>query len=396
MNDSDFKNLDPTVKKLGVVSFFADVASEMLYPITPIFLTTILGASMSSLGIIEGTAEAIASLLKTYSGVWSDRLSKRKPFIILGYLLGGISKPFIGISTSWFQVLFLRVLDRTGKGLRSSPRDALIADVVSPSQRGSAFGWHRSMDTLGAAVGPLLTITLLSLTTLQLRSLYFFALIPGLLSVAMAMTIKEQKHPLPRVANTKTNWSLKQLTPSLKTYLIAWTIFSLTNSSDVFILMKAKNSGFSTNMIVFLYCAYNLIYALSSPYLGSLSDKLPRKYLMFFGLLTYSFVYLGFGLSSEPWHYWILFIFYGLYMGATDGVGKALAVDLSPEHQKATTLGLLGTSTGFATIIASSLAGIIWDSIGSSYTFFFGTLGALLASALILTLKTSEPDQKFT
>ncbi len=313
------ESLNPTVVKLGIVSFFADVASEMLYPVTPIFLTTVLGASMANVGMIEGIAEAIASLLKTYSGSWSDSIAKRKPFIIIGYALGAISKPFIGLSQSWMHVLGARALDRTGKGIRSAPRDALIADSVEPSKRGAAFGWHRGMDTFGAAVGPLLAILLLSFNSDNLRSLYFWALIPGILSVAVIFFIKEPKHEAQRRPRENPFASWKHFNPSFKKYIYAWGAFSLTNSSDVFLLMKAKSSGLSTQTVIFLFCLYNLTYSLSSPYLGHLSDRIDRKKIMAMGLFVFFLVYLSFGFATETWHFWTLFLIYGLYMGATEG-----------------------------------------------------------------------------
>jgi MFS family permease len=243
------------------------------------------------------------------------------------------------------------------------------------------------MDTLGAAVGPLLTIMLLSADLANLRSLYFYAILPGLFSVLIAMTVKETAQRLtPHSKNDNHTWVIADFNDSFKKYLIAWTLFSLANSSDVFLLMKAKNSGFSTTAIVLLYCTYNLTYALSSPYLGKLSDRIPRKHLMIFGLLIFALVYIGFGFSSERWHYWILFFLYGFYMGATDGVGKALAIDYCPKHLKATALGLMGTATGVATIIASTVAGTIWDHLGSSYTFFYGAIGAGIALILLVRL----------
>jgi MFS family permease len=376
--------LNPTVVKLGIVSFFADVASEMLYPITPIFLTTVLGASMANLGLVEGFAETVASLLKTYSGIWSDRISRRKPFIILGYALAAFSKPLTGMSQSWTGVLGARGLDRTGKGLRTAPRDALLAESVTVESRGAAFGWHRAMDTLGAFLGPLLAIWLMSMSAGNLRPLYFWALIPGLLSVLVVLTVTEPKHPKPKQAIWTNPFKVRQeLSAPFKRYLYAWGLFSLTNSSDVFLLMKAKSSGLSTQLVILFYCGYNLVYALSSPWLGALSDRIGRKKLMIAGLLVFGAVYLGFGLASQSWHYWALFLVYGLYMGATEGVGKALAVDLSPTHLKATNLGLLATVSGLCTIFASTFAGVIWDQWGSAWTFFYGALGALLASVWI-------------
>lgn len=395
MNTENENALNPTVVKLGLVSFFADVASEMLYPVTPIFLTAVLGASMSNLGLIEGVAEAIASLLKTYAGSWSDSVAKRKPFIIVGYFFGAISKPFIGLSQSWTQVLSARALDRTGKGIRSAPRDALIVDSVSASKRGAALGWHRGMDTLGAAVGPLLAIVLLSVNPNDLRSLYYWALIPGLISVAVIFTVREPKHevhPKPFENPFKT-WN--KCGPDFRKYIYAWGIFSIANSSDVFLLMKAKSMGLSTQSVILLFCVYNLIYALSSPYLGKLSDRIDRMKVLISGLCIFGLVYLGFGFVNAAWQFWLLFGVYGLYMGATDGVGKALAVDLAPNEYKATSIGILGTVTGVCTIVASVLAGLIWDQFGSQWTFIFAALGSFLTiTILIFILKQKSHSRK--
>ncbi|CAN5493313.1 MFS transporter [soil metagenome] len=390
------KALNPTVVKLGFVSFLADVASEMLYPVTPIFLTTVLGASMASLGLIEGVAEATASLLKTFAGRASDRMGRRKPFVVVGYLLAALSKPFIGAATSWIHVLLARALDRTGKGLRSAPRDALIADSVSAANCGAAFGWHRGMDTFGAAVGPLLAVYLISARPGDLRSLYYWAIIPGLLSVLVTLTLKETKQKeKKRLAESASKpamsfLSWREFGPDLKKYVIAWTTFSLTNSSDVFLLMKAKASGLSIQHTILLYCAYNLIYSLSSPYLGILSDRIPRKNILISGLAVFAAVYVGFAFATDTWHFWLLFICYGLYMGATDGVGKALVVDLCEPKRKATALGFLGTTSGLATIFASTAAGLLWDHSGATTAFLFGAAGAVLASVLLL--KVTVPD----
>ncbi len=388
------KALNPTVVKLGLVSFFADVASEMLYPVTPIFLTTVLGASMSTLGLIEGIAEAIASLLKTYSGSWSDSISKRKPFIIIGYFLGAISKPLIGLSTNWIHVLAARSIDRMGKGIRSAPRDALISDSVASANRGAAFGWHRSMDTAGAATGPLLAIVLLSINPGDLRSLYYWALIPGVLSVFIILSIRESKavhSPIKKWENPLKTWN--HSSSEFKKYIFAWGFFCLANSSDVFLLMKAKSAGLSLTSVILVFCLYNLIYSFSSPSLGKLSDTTDRRKILMLGLSIYALVYIGFALANQIWHFWILFGIYGFYMAATDGVGKALAIDLTPAHLKATGIGILGTVTGFCTIVASVVAGLIWDHLGSSWTFFFGAAGAIAAIIMLLS-NLKRPLQK--
>jgi MFS family permease len=241
------------------------------------------------------------------------------------------------------------------------------------------------MDTLGAAVGPLLAILFLSLNPSDIRSLYFWALIPGLISVFILFYVKEPKHQDKAKPFTNPFKTWANLDAGFKTYIYTWSIFSLTNSSDVFLIMKAKQTGISTQIVILLYCFYNLVYALSSPYLGKLSDTKSRKHILAFGLLIFFIVYLGFGFAFEPWHFWILFSIYGLYMAATDGVGKALAVDLVPAQLKATGIGILGTATGLCTIAASLIAGLLWDSYGPLWTFIFGAGGAIIAASLLIS-----------
>lgn len=390
-NDDKNKVLNPTVVKLGLVALLADISSEMLYPITPIFITSVLGASMASLGLVEGFAEAIASLLKTYSGAWSDKLASRKPFIVGGYALSAIAKPVIGISSHWGEVLLARALDRTGKGFRSGPRDALIADAVDRKLLGAAFGWHRAMDTIGAALGPLIALLYLSKFSDNLRGIFLWALIPGALAVALTLTVKEKK--VVRAAgpvSKKSMWAWSGLTPSFRQYLVTWGIFSLVNSSDVFLLLKTKQSGISLQGTILIYCFYNLIYALASPSLGQLSDRVGRKPLLLFGFLTFAFVYGCFAMASRPWQFWILFGIYGLYIAATDGVGKAFAIDLIDSSKRATGVGMLGTVTGISTLIASTVAGALWDHFGAGSTFLFGAAGALVAAASLSLIPSNK------
>lgn len=383
--------LSPTVIRLGLVSFFADVSSEMLYPVTPIFLTLVLGASVSSVGLIEGVAEGTASLLKAYSGRWSDRLQKRKAFIWLGYLFAAIAKPLVGGASSWGQVLFARSFDRFGKGIRTAPRDALLAESVSPAQRGAAFGWHRMMDTLGAVIGPLVAILFLQYykSPSDLRWLYYAAIVPGLFSVLIVFTVRERSSQAAAFIKTE-SFKLGKMSKEFKRFLIGWGVFSLANSSDVFLLLKAQSSGLSLTFTILLYAFYNLLYSLVSPYLGYLSDKFGRKWILVVGLFVFAFVYILFSLATVPWHFAALFGVYGVYMAATDGVGKAFAVDLVPVHLKATGIGLLGTVAGFATIVASSVAGLLWDRLGSQWTFYYGAFGALIAIIILVGL----PAQK--
>ncbi len=382
------KVLNPTVVKLGLVSLFADIASEMLYPITPIFLTTVLGASMTSVGFIEGFAEGLGSLLKTFSASWSDKISKRKPFILGGYFLSAIGKPLMGFATSASHILFARGLDRVGKGIRGAPRDALISESVAGEHRGAAFGWHRAMDTAGAAIGPLLAVVYLHFCSDNLRSIYYWALIPGLLSVFFVVIVKERP-------STKTNaekkapqfFIWKSLPFKFKKFVMTWGLFSLVNSSDVFLLLKAKQQGLGMITVIFMYCFYNLFYSLLSPYFGKLSDNFSRKNIIVLGLLIFAFVYAGFSIATFPWHFWALFAIYGIFMAMTDGVGKAYAIDLIENEiptLKATSLGVLGTITGLATIAASSTAGFLWEYVSPQWTFFYGAAGAFLCASLLL------------
>lgn len=396
------KVLNRAIVVLGLVSLFADISSEMLYPITPLFLTSILGASMAQVGIIEGVAEAIASLLKTYSGFISDRSQHRKPWIIAGYFFSAISKPFVGLSTNWLQVLGARSFDRFGKGIRSAPRDALLAESVDPVFHGAAFGWHRAMDTLGAAIGPLLTLFLLSSLLFSMRSLFLWAVVPGLIAVALLFFVPEKKSKKAEVAIQKIlklsslRQDFKKFSAKFKIYLGAWGIFSLTNSSDVFLILKAKSLGTTLTQVILMYCFYNLFYALLSPVLGEWSDRLcakglSRKIILQGGLILFAMVYAGFAVVNQAWQLWVLFAFYGIYMAATDGVGKAYAVDLIPKNAKGTGLGLLGTVTGLATVMASFVAGELWDHFGAKTPFYYGAMGAVLAVLLLSFFKECSP-----
>lgn len=386
--------LNRAVLILGLVSLFADISSEMLYPITPLFLTSILGASMAQVGLIEGLAEATASLLKTFSGVLSDHSQRRKPWIISGYFFSAIAKPFIGLSNSWTQVLAARSFDRLGKGIRGSPRDAMLAESVEAQYHGAAFGWHRAMDTLGAAIGPLLTLFLLSSLMLSMRSLFIWAVVPGLFAVVLLFFVPEKKSVAPQKLNSLSLSSLSDLgsfSGAFKKYLGAWGLFSLVNSSDVFLILKAKALGVTLSEVILMYCFYNLFYALLSPLLGEWSDRrqsqgLSRKVILQIGLILFVVVYVGFAVVRKPWQIWGLFALYGIYMAATDGVGKAYAIDLIAKDKKATGLGLLGTVTGLATVMASFLAGLLWDYFGAQAPFFYGACGALLAVFLLQTI----------
>lgn len=378
----------PAVFVLGYVSFFTDVASEMLYPITPIFLTTIIGTSMMNVGLIEGFADGFASLLKTYAGFWSDKRSKRKPFLFAGYFISAISKPVIGLATAPIDVLGGRTLDRMGKGLRTAPRDAMIADLVLPEDRGLAFGWHRLLDTLGAVTGPLLALILLKYIT-DIRDAYFFALIPGAISVSLIFFVKETGH-LAKPLAEKFQFKWKALSTEFKTFIFGWTIFCLTNSSDAFLILKMKEAGIDFTGIILMYAFYNLFYALLSPSLGEWADRIGTKKVLLFGLVIFILVYSGFAFSTRIYQFTILLALYGVFMASTEGVSKAYVSKLVPSENKASALGIHGTFMGFAQIFASVIAGYLWDVYGAQVALLYSCIGSFFLIGILLFGKVNK------
>lgn len=382
-----FRGLTPNVIRLGLVSFFADISSEMLYPLIPIFLTAVLGAPMAIVGVIEGAAEATASLLRTVSGRLSDLSGRRRPYVLAGYTLSAFAKPLLALAMGWPLVLLARVADRFGKGLRSSPRDALLADSVDAASRGRAFGWHRGMDTAGAVLGPLLALALIAVAREQWRLIFLLAFIPGIIGAGLVLFVRERRRPAPAAPP---RLRLSAFPPAFRQYLAAWGVFAIANSSDVFLILRANKMGFTPTRVILLYAFYNVVYAAASPYLGHLSDVLGRRRVLIGGLLVFALVYIGFAIIPTAGWLWPLFAVYGLYIAATDGVGKAFAVDLVPDTVRASALGLLGTLTGVATLIASSVTGLLWQLLGPWAAFGYGALGALLGCLLLWRLAPAK------
>ncbi len=376
------QRLSPDVKRLGWVSFFTDVSSEMLYAVTPLFLTIVLGASASIVGLIEGIAEGVASVLKGVSGWYSDRIRKRKRFILAGYGLSAVSKPLIALAIGWPLVLFARVLDRFGKGLRGSARDALIADLTPPEIRGRAFGLHRALDTAGALSGVAISLVLLqSLGTADqsgLRSLYWIAFIPALLGVLLIFQVREARREVPagagepavRVKLGKRYWGI----------VIIAAIGYLGFSSDAFLILKSKHVGLTTSQVLLAYLGFNACYSLSAYPIGRRADRASKEFLLAVGLLIYSIVYLGFALLREPWVVFPLFILYGLFAALTEGVLRALISNVVDKHVRATALGVFGMITGVIVFLASLVAGWLWDNVSTSAPFFVGSFFGLLSA----------------
>lgn len=372
------------VVRLGWVSALTDVSSEMLYAVTPLFLTQVLKASMSQLGLIEGLAEGTASVLKGVSGWHSDRIRKRKIFIFSGYSLSALAKPLIALAAGWPAVLLARFFDRFGKGLRTTARDALIADSCPPEKRGRAFGLHRAMDTAGALVG--VAISLILLLLLQSRSdqgsafrmLYWLAFIPAALGVLLILGVREIRPRAPQPSPGARAASLA-FGRDYYTVLILFSLFTLGCSSDAFLLMRARDAGWSVIAVIAAYLCYNASYSLLSYPVGKRADRMPKQRLLAFGFLIYAFVYLGFAWLPGKWSVWPLFLIYGVYIAFTEGVSKALVSNLVPSASRGTALGLFYMVTGLLAVIASVVAGLLWDLVSPAAPFYLGSALALIA-----------------
>lgn len=382
-----FSGLGRNVFVLGLVSLFTDISSEMLYPVVPLFLTGVLGAPMAVLGLIEGIAESTASLLKMVSGAWSDRVGRREPFVIWGYSLSAFSKPLLFLAGTWHLVLAARILDRLGKGIRTSPRDVLIAAAAAPGQRGKAFGFHRAMDTVGACIGPLLAVVLLWHFRLGLRTIFLWAFVPAALGVACFAFL--QKTPLPK--NPHPILERAPLVPELKRFIAIYALFAIGNSSDVFLILRAKSLGFSTTMTLLTYVLYNFVYAAAATPAGWLSDRVSRRALMAGGFVVFAAVYGGFAVARAHWMIWGLFACYGLYSAATEGIAKAYVTDLAPEGRRGTAMGLMQMVTGIAAFFASLVAGALWQRLGPAAAFLYGAVCALAAALLFFVTPPGNP-----
>lgn len=387
--------LTRNVTFLGVVSGLTDISSEMLYPIVPIFLTSVLGAPMQVVGLIEGVAEATASFVKILGGRLSDRYGKRKPFVVAGYSLSALSKPLLALAATWHFVLFSRFIDRVGKGLRTSARDALIAGSIDKEHWGKAFGFHRAMDTLGAALGPLTALALIHFMGAEkpdYRFIFMAAFVPALLGVGVLVYfVKEAAASRPAGSPAP---AAEPMTSDFKTFVVLYAIFALGNSSDVFLIMKAKSMGFTLTHVILAYTGYNLVYAALASPAGWLSDRLGKIQTMRFGFLVFAAVYLGFAVADQPWMIWALFALYGFYGAFNEGIAKAVIAHLSGSGNRASAMGYFQGTLGFLTFASSALAGFLWDQVSPSAPFVVGAAGALLSGAA-LTFWTARKKLQF-
>jgi MFS family permease len=408
-----YRRLPRNVFAISLVSLLNDVSSEIIYPLLPFFLSNTLGVSPRVLGSIEGTAESVSSLLKLFAGHFSDRFGKRKVFVVFGYVLSSLARPLLAFATSWHQVMAIRLTDRIGKGIRTAPRDAMIADTVAVKERGLAFGFHRAMDHCGAVIGPLVGYLLVllfaadrnALTATDFTRLFLLASIPSLGAVLVVSFLvresnKSKRTPAskPDIAENDTaapvRLSLRGFDGNFKGFLVIIALFTLSNSSDFFLLLRAQDAGVSVLNITLLWAALHASKVLSSIFGGDLSDRLGRKRLIVSGWILYAAVYAGFAFVSNPVSAWILFLIYGIYFGLAEGAEKALVADLVNPEQRGTAYGLYNLAFGITVLPASLLMGALWDWRGPQTAFLVSAaLGASAALLLLMFVRTRGNTQ---
>jgi MFS family permease len=386
-----FSRVSKNIIFITLASFFSDISTEMLYPILPIFLTQTLHTGGSIVGLIEGIAQATQNIIQGLSGWLSDKMQKRKSIASIGYLLAAIAKPLMGVSTIWQGVLCARFLDRLGTGIRSAPRDALIASSVTQENRGKGFGLEGIGDNLGAFVGPLLAVFLLIGITINIRAIFYIAFIPGFLAFCMILFVKEKSVPVK--VQPKLNIRFRKFPKVYWKYLLAIAFFGMGNSSNAFLILQTQSIGTSLVITIFIYAGFNLVAALISYPAGFLSDRFGRKNILMIAFIIFFITYLGFGLTQNIIVISVLFIFYGLYQGIFRSVGKALAIDLVPDHLHASGIGWYSATIGLLQLFASIVAGLLWDHIGHAAVFLYGASFAVIGSILLVGL-IPESKQK--
>jgi MFS family permease len=366
------------VRALGLVSLLTDASSEAVYPVLPLFLTNVIGAPVSAVGLIESLAEGTAAIAKVFSGRLSDRIGKRRPLVLLGYSLSNFVKPALALVPSWPWALALRVADRLGKGVRTAPRDALIADYAPQAKRGEAFGLHRAMDTIGAAVGPLLAWAILTLDPDGYRTVFLVSAIPGTLPVLVAITMVRERARPEAVAEKAPGVSFHGLGRPFAIFTAISMVFALGNSSDALLILRAQDLGAPAATVPLMYFVFNVVAASLARLFGRRSDRIGRRRMLVAGFAGYSLVYAGFAVASQPWAPWALFFAYGVPYALTEGMARAFVVDLVPESVRATAIGTYTFLLGLATLLSSTVAGVLWDTVSHSAPF---ALSAVLMAA---------------
>ena len=371
---------------LGWVSFLTDVASDMIYPLLPDFLSRTLGAGPAALGLIEGVAESTASLTKAASGWWSDRVRHRKRLVVVGYLIAALARPLVGLAQSWSQVLAIRFSDRVGKGIRTPPRDALLAALVPPESRGRAFGLQRAMDNAGAFVGPILAALLLRFVFPDERTVFLLALVPGLAAVALLIwRVPDRSRPSPpREARVPVSGKLPR---ALRVAIGIFTLFALANATDAFLLLRARDAGVPLWQLPLLWAFFQGVKSATGVPGGALSDRIGRTPTLALGWTVYALAYVGFAFAATPAAIWPLFAFYGLFFALTEGTERAMVADLVPERLRGRAFGAFHAAVGLAALPASLLFGIWWKVLGPPAAFLIGAALALAATTALLLLR---------
>ena len=372
---------------LGLVSLLTDISSEMVYPLLPLFLANVLGVTIPLIGLIEGIAESTASLMKVVSGWLSDRSGRRKPFVWFGYGLSSVMKPLFALSTAGWQVLFFRFGDRVGKGIRTSPRDAMVADSSPETEKGRSFGFHRAMDSFGAVLGPLAAFVLLPRVGENIRWIFVLSFIPALAALLIVFIFVQEKNRNHARLPSETGGVVRGmggLGSEYRYFVVVVCLFTLGNSSDAFLVLRARDLGLSTVSIPLVWLFFNAVNTVCAIPAGMISDRLGRKRLIFCSFLLYGMVYLGFALASRPGHIWLLFSAYGVYYGLSEGVFRAYVADLVPSPLRGTAYGVFHATSGIMALPASLIMGILWQSLGASWAFFFGAFMAFLSTGFLL------------
>jgi MFS family permease len=388
MRRGPFAGVTRSTAYLALASFFADVSTELLYPILPVFLTQTLRASGSVVGLVEGVAEATQDIVQGFSGWLSDTLRRRKPIALLGYIIAATAKPLIGLSTAWPGVLGARFMDRFGTGLRSAPRDALVASSVQETNRGKAFGLESAGDNLGAFIGPLLGVFLLATLHVPLRTIFYLATIPGLFAVSMIALVKERHATV--TAKSTLDVNIGRFPARYWKYLLAIALFGVGNSSNSFLILQTRDIGVSLPTTILIYAAFNLVAAAISYPAGSWSDRFGRRNVLAIAFIIFVMTYLGFAVTRNVMAVAACFVLYGLYQGIARSVGKALATDLVPSALRASGLGWYSATTGLLGLMASVVAGQLWDRVGHPAVFFYGAAFATAGSVALIWLVPSE------
>ena len=391
-----YRSLPPTVFALSLVSFLNDTSSEIIYPLLPAFLALTLGASPFAIGLIEGFAESVASILKLFSGYLSDKFGNRKLPVFLGYSLAAIVRPLLAFVTSWQQVLFVRMGDRIGKGIRGAPRDALLASSVEEDRRGLAFGFNRAADHLGAVVGPVVGFLLLTYlavdaytpTAREYQQVFLFASIPVVIGLfVIVLFVREEKRQVPEADEPPIKFSLNAFDSNFKRFLVVIALFTLSNSTDAFLLLRAEQTGVAPAMLPLLWMVLHFSKVFSSIIGGDLSDRLGRKAMIVSGWMIYALVYAGFAFADSAWQAWLLFIIYGFYFGLTEGVEKALVADLVTDEKRGTAFGFYNLAYGITVFPASLIFGYIWTQFGAASAFLMSAAISVVASVLLVAIR---------